>query len=239
MGDPRAADGERVSQLRGVAGYARAADALAVQYEEVTFCEVHRDVLGLVPTRPARILDVGAGTGRDAAALAALGHSVVAVEPTAELRVHGQRIHAGSAIVWVDDALPGLALRQCPGRFEAVFATAVWMHLDAGERERAMARIAELLLPGGRFFVNLRHGPVPEGRQMFDVSAAETAELGTAYGLRTVLSSERSDLHGRGGVRWSSLVLQAEEVRRCTLNRCTPPPDHASTTDAVQGLRRR
>jgi SAM-dependent methyltransferase len=184
---------------------------LAVQYEEVTFGEVHRDVLSLVPARPARILDIGAGTGRDAAALAVLGNSIVAVEPTTELRAHGQRIHAGSAIEWIDDILPTLALRQCPGRFDAVFATAVWMHLDAEERGQAMARIAALLLPGGRFFVNLRHGPVPDGRHMFDVSAAETAELGAAHGLRTVLSRERSDLHGRDSVRWSSLVLQAQD----------------------------
>ncbi len=213
MSDGSAADGARTGPARGTAGYAGAADALAVQYEEVTFGEVHRDVLGLVPAGPARILDVGAGTGRDAAALAALGHSVVAVEPTAELRVHGQRIHAGSGIDWVDDVLPDLALRQCPGRFDAVFATAVWMHLDTEERGHAMARIAALLMPGGRFFVNLRHGPVPDGRHMFDVSAAETVELGAAHGLRTVLSSERSDLHGRDSVRWSSLVLQAKGVR--------------------------
>ncbi|MFJ5739431.1 class I SAM-dependent methyltransferase [Streptomyces microflavus] len=98
------------------------------------------------------MLDIGAGTGRDAAALAALGHSVVAVGPTAELRGHGQRIHAGSAVEWVDDALPALSLHQCSGRFAAVFATAVWMHLDAEERGLAMARIAALLMPGGQFF---------------------------------------------------------------------------------------
>ncbi|MEU8706832.1 class I SAM-dependent methyltransferase [Streptomyces sp. NPDC048565] len=213
MRDRLGADGDSVGQARGTAGYARAADVLAVQYEEVTFGEVHRDVLSLVPAGHARILDIGAGTGRDAAALAALGHSVVAVEPTAELRVHGQRIHAGSAIEWVDDVMPTLALRQCPGRFDAVFATAVWMHLDAEERGQAMARISALLMPDGRFFVSLRHGPVPDGRHMFDVSAAETVELGATHGLRTLLSSERSDLHGRDGVRWSSLVLQAQDSR--------------------------
>ncbi|MEU6478130.1 class I SAM-dependent methyltransferase [Streptomyces sp. NPDC047017] len=193
--------------VRGTAGYAEAADALAVQYEEVTFEAVHGAVLELVPARPGRILDVGAGTGRDAAALAARGHRVVAVEPTAELRAHGQRIHPDSAIEWVDDALPDLPLSR--GGFDAVFATAVWMHLDAGERERAMARIAALLVPGGRFFVNLRHGPVPDGRRMFDVPAAETAESGAAHGLRTVHLGERPDLHGRDSVRWSCLVLES------------------------------
>ncbi|MFI5899819.1 class I SAM-dependent methyltransferase [Streptomyces cyaneofuscatus] len=214
MSDRLAGAGDFIGQTtRGTVGYAMAADALAVQYEAVTFGEVHRDVLGLVPTRPARILDVGAGTGRDAAALVALGHSVVAVEPTTELRVHGQRIHADSAIEWVDDVLPDLALSKCPGRFEAVFATAVWMHLDAEERKHAMARVAALLLPGGRFFVTLRHGPVPNGRHMFEVSAAETAELGATHALQTVFNGGRSDIHGRESVWWSSLVLQANNIR--------------------------
>ncbi|MEV8098061.1 class I SAM-dependent methyltransferase [Kitasatospora sp. NPDC085879] len=197
--------------VRGTAGYREAADALAVQYEEITFEQVHGDVLHLVPAGPGHVLDVGAGTGRDAAALAARGHRVVAVEPTAELRAHGRRLHAGSGIDWVDAALPDLVLDRPGQRFDAVFATAVWMHLDADERRRAMAVIAALLLPGGRFFVNLRHGPVPDGRHMFEVSADETVALGRANGLRPVHSGERPDLHGRADVRWSNLVLQATE----------------------------
>jgi SAM-dependent methyltransferase len=199
--------------VRGTAGYCESADALAVQYEEVTFDDVHRDVLHLVPAEPGRILDVGAGTGRDAAALAERGHSVVAVEPTAELRAHGQRLHAGTAIEWVDDVLPELALAPRLGRFDAVFVTAVWMHLDAQERRQAISRIAELLVPSGQLFVNLRHGPVPEGRHMFDVSAAETVVLGAELGLRTIHNSERSDLHGRDNVRWSCLVLQTADAK--------------------------
>ncbi|MBL1091751.1 MULTISPECIES: class I SAM-dependent methyltransferase [Streptomyces] len=207
---PRAVSGGGLP--RGTAGYAEAAEVLAVQYEEVTFEEVHRDVLPFVPAEPGRILEAGAGTGRDAAALAARGHSVVAVEPTTELREHARRLHADSDIAWVDDALPDLTLSRHPGEFDAIFATAVWMHLDPEERRRAMARIAGLLVPGGRFFVNLRHGPVPAGRHMFHVSAAETVELGRAHGLRRHHCHERLDLHGRDNVRWSCLVLQADGI---------------------------
>ncbi|MFF3403121.1 hypothetical protein ACFYW6_32055 [Streptomyces sp. NPDC002659] len=71
MSDQLARTGDGISPARGTAGYADTADVLAVQYEEVTFDEVHSDVLQLVPVEPGRILDVGAGTGRDAAALAA------------------------------------------------------------------------------------------------------------------------------------------------------------------------
>src|SRR5215469_17094673 len=202
-------EAEVVGRIKGTAGYGETADALVVQYEEVTFDQVHRDVLSLVPVEHSRVLDVGAGTGRDAAALARRGHSVVAVEPTAQLREHGQRLHAGVAIEWIDDALPELSLVPQLEQFDAIFATAVWMHLDAVERRQAMVRIVELLAPDGRLFVTLRHGPIPEGRHMFDVSAAETVALGAELGLRTLHTSERPDPHGRDGVRWSILVLQA------------------------------
>ncbi len=53
---------------------------------KISFRDHHQAVLHLIPTAPSRVLDVGAGMGRDTAALAALGHSVVAVEPVDELR---------------------------------------------------------------------------------------------------------------------------------------------------------
>ncbi|MGQ3357308.1 MAG: class I SAM-dependent methyltransferase, partial [Phreatobacter sp.] len=70
------------------AGYAEEAENLARQYESVTFEEVHAPLLHLLPLS-GRALDIGAGSGRDAAALAARGFAVTAVEPTAELRAEG------------------------------------------------------------------------------------------------------------------------------------------------------
>ncbi len=58
----------------------------------------------------------------------------------------------------------------------------VWMHLDIDGRRRATARITTLLIPGSRFFANLATDG-PQGRRMFDVSAADTAELTAGQGL--------------------------------------------------------
>ena len=41
-----------------------------------------------------------------------------------------------------------------------------------------MGRVAGLLRPGGLMTLLLRHGPVPQGRRMFEVSAAETKRTG-------------------------------------------------------------
>jgi SAM-dependent methyltransferase len=198
-----------MGRASGTEGYGETADALVEHYEEVSFAEVHRATLHLLPTTPSRVLDVGAGTGRDAAALAELGHSVVAVEPTPELRAHGQRLHRAAAITWIDDALPDLDKVHALGeRYDLVLLTAVWMHLDLSQRERAMARIAGLLRPGALVTLLLRHGPVPAGRRMFNVSAAETRALAADHGLKTIHDSERPALLGGSAVWWSVLALR-------------------------------
>ncbi len=74
------------SAPRGIAGYAAEAERLVSQYESIAFSEIHAAILPLLPAPPAHVLDIGAGTGRDAAGFAALGYRVTAVEPTLELR---------------------------------------------------------------------------------------------------------------------------------------------------------
>ncbi|WP_455185532.1 class I SAM-dependent methyltransferase [Azospirillum palustre] len=196
--------------IEGTQGYGHNAPALAEQYESITFDEVHREVMHLFPSPPARVLDVGAGSGRDAAALAAIGHKVVAVEPTDALRQEGQRLHGGKPIEWVADHLPDLQqLHRRKDRFDLILLTAVWMHLDSHERRTAMKSLAGLLNPNGRISMSLRHGPVPQGRRMFDVSADETIELAGLHGLDAVHVAERNDMLGRSDVRWTFVVFEA------------------------------
>ena len=195
-----------MSKTPSNAGYAENAEALVRQYEALSFAAVHRDVLHLIPSAPSRVLDVGAGTGRDAAALAALGHKVVAVEPTRELSDHGRRLHADVQIEWIDDGLPDLrTLFKTPRRFDLILLTAVWMHLDPLERRLAMGILADLLAPAGTLVMSLRHGPVPEGRRMFDVRASETVDLARRHGLAVVHESARDDAGRRPGVHWTIL----------------------------------
>lgn len=191
-------------------GYSEAAPALIERYESLRFEDVHGHVMHLFPAAPARVLDIGAGSGRDAAALARLGHSVTAVEPTPELRAYGQAAHAALGITWLDDMLPHLPTVQALGRrYDLILLTAVWMHLDEAERAAAMQALAALLAPGGRISMSLRHGPVPEGRRMFDVSGPETARLAALHGLSQVACMARPDmLAGRPGVHWTFLALE-------------------------------
>lgn len=190
-------------------GYSESAATLIGQYEGISFEAAHRPVLRHFPPAPATVLDIGAGTGRDAAALARRGHAVTAVEPTPELREWGREHHPAS-IRWIDDMLPRLeTVRALGERFELLLLTAVWMHLDPAQQREAMRTLASLAAPGARISMTLRHGPVPEGRRMFDVTADEVSSLAAQSGLRELQRAEAPDMLGRSDVRWSYLVLEA------------------------------
>jgi len=196
--------------VSGTEGYGEEAPNLIDSYEQPAFDVVHADVLHLLPPAPAPVLDIGAGTGRDAAALAARGHQVVAVEPTAGLREPGKALHRSPRIEWIEDSLPDLTrLADRPAAFDAIMMTAVWMHLDADQRRRGMPAVARLLADGGVLILTLRHGPVPPGRRMFDVTGAETIALAAPEGLEPLFQQEQEDgFFQRPDVSWTRLAFR-------------------------------
>jgi SAM-dependent methyltransferase len=192
---------------RGTEGYAEQAATLVTQYESISFASVHESVFHLIPSSPCRVLDIGAGTGRDAAGFAAQGHRVLAVEPTEALRTWAVASHASPRIEWLDDDLPALAgVRRRGENFDVVMLTAVWMHLDREQRRIGMPNVASLMREGGVMILSLRHGLVPSGRRMFDVGAEETIALAEAEGLRPVYRRDHADGSlSRAGVSWTRL----------------------------------
>jgi SAM-dependent methyltransferase len=196
-------------QVSGTEHYAEEAPDLLKRYESISFAETHRSVMHLIPNEPCRVLDIGAGTGRDAAGFAALGHCVVAVEPTEEMRRGAMALHPSPLIEWLDDSLPGLATVLARGeQFDVVMLTAVWMHLDEQQRRRAMPNVAALTRESGVMIMTLRHGPVPPGRRMFEVSAEETIGLAQPLGFRCVLSREAESSLRQPGVTWTRLAFR-------------------------------
>jgi SAM-dependent methyltransferase len=199
-----------VSRFASTTGYGEQAAVLIERYEGISPEEVHEEVLHLFPVGPCRALDIGAGSGRDAAWLADKGHAVVAVEPTTEMREAGMRLHPSPRIEWVDDGLPDLPVLAGRAPFDLILLTAVWQHLDAGERMRAMPRLAALAKSGAVMSLLLRHGPVPEGRRMFQVTASETAALAEAAGFSVLVNRARRAIRGDApaGVTWTSLAFR-------------------------------
>jgi SAM-dependent methyltransferase len=196
-------------RISGTENYAEEAPELLKRYESISFADHHRLVMHLIPTVPGRVLDIGAGTGRDAAGFVGLGHSVVAVEPTEEFRRGAMLLHPSPMIEWIDDSLPDLAAVRARGEeFDVVMLSAVWMHLDELPRRQAMPNVVALVRNGGVVILSLRHGPVPPGRRMFEVSAEETIALAQPLGLRCTLNQEAEPSLRKPGVSWTRLAFR-------------------------------
>ncbi|MBL4786441.1 MAG: class I SAM-dependent methyltransferase, partial [Cohaesibacteraceae bacterium] len=127
-------------------GYRDASSELIPRYEAISSSDLYAHVSRYFPTAPSQIIDIGAGTGRDAAWFATQGHQVLAVEPVAEFRETGKRLHPAQNIKWLDDELPKLPKSVARGQsFDLVLLGAVWHHLDPEHRQSAMPVLRTLI----------------------------------------------------------------------------------------------
>lgn len=98
----------------------------------------------------AWVLDVGAGSGRDVAALLELGFEALGVEPRAAMRETALRLRPGLAGGLADATLPDLGQPfqdQRPQGFDAVVCSAVLMHIAPDDLPRSLAALVRQLRP--------------------------------------------------------------------------------------------
>ncbi len=188
-------------------GYQAAASRLIKRYDALSSAYIYQPVIDLMPHSPVRAADIGAGTGRDAAWLASLGHDAVGIEPVAALREAGQALH--QRIQWIDDQLPKLA--RVDGRFGLILLCAVWQHLDDQERSIAISSLARIAEPGGLLILSLRNGSGAEGRRCIPVNLAVTLCEADAAGFNLVRRVETLSVQQANrdrGVTWTWLALR-------------------------------
>ena len=188
--------------------YEQHATRLVEQYESLSFQEIHAGLLDILPPPGGTVLDVGAGSGRDAAWFAANGYDVVAVEPSDAMLAHARKLHPSTRIHWISDRLPDLAnVRRLGLSFDLILLSAVWMHIPPAARQRSLRKLATLLAPKGRIAISLRLGTPDTKRAMYEVSLPELASLAQQFGLRVVRTSDSHDKLGRSEVSWTNVVL--------------------------------
>lgn len=199
---------------------------LAQQYLSKSFEEVHQSWSQLLPSiikNPnARILDIGAGSGRDAKYIAQLSEKthgsdnntqIFALEPANLLAELGARQTAGLNVKWLTDSLPALnIITKQEVSFDLILLSAVWMHIPPSDRARSIRKLANLLKPGGKLVISLRHGQTYEEckqRKMHHVCADDLKKLATDVGLFTKLETPKEeDKLGRNHISWQTVVLQ-------------------------------
>jgi len=193
---------------KGFLPYNVEAPILRVRYAVIPFPERHLLFQKYYPTKSALILDVGSGIGVDAKGFADLGHKVVAVEPADEMRALAIADNDHANITWISDYLPSLEkVAALAMSFDFILASASFMHLPPERKWRGFERLSGLLADGGYLAMSLRHGPVPEGRTMFDISQEEAEELGVRAGLDLVEHTKGAGQKTVPGVTWSNMVF--------------------------------
>lgn len=194
--------------LASVDHYNRDAARFGALYSQSRFDDVHEAVLPHLPPPGSAVLDVGAGSGRDAAALAQKGYIVTAVEPSAELRRWGQHHYGTKGVEWIADRLPDLAiLRSGHQRFDFILCSAVLIHIAPEDLALSLVSLADLLKPGGSLAVSVRDCQAQDRADIFhEVQAPALIAAATNAGLELQHQSTSADQLGRD-VRWQAFVF--------------------------------
>ncbi|MBB1487660.1 class I SAM-dependent methyltransferase [Oceanospirillum sediminis] len=203
--------GEIMSQVTGTAGYERFASRFVESSQSMDFRVVCQAFIDYLPEFPARILDVGAGAGQNAAALADMGYNVTAIEPLDIFLTAAQTAYSDQAINWHQCQMPGLAcLDGKEASFDFILAEGVWHHLDETERQSTVLRFGELLRPGGRCALSLRNGPMGMGSCVYPTDADETIAQFLRAGFKCMMHLEHFPglIQGKENIIWSRVVLE-------------------------------
>ncbi|MFM2579783.1 class I SAM-dependent methyltransferase [Vibrio fortis] len=192
---------------------------LSHQYNSVSFESVHHSWKPYWPLAGDKVLDVGAGSGRDARWMQQQGCEVIAIEPSNALRELGAE-YTGVEVTWINDALPALSRTENLGmRFDLILVSAVWMHLPSSYRERAFRKLSNLLAPNGRLIISLRHGEFDDQRQGYPVSVEELEQLAKNSALQVRHIDESKDQLNRSEVWWQTVVMTLPDDGSGDLNK--------------------
>jgi SAM-dependent methyltransferase len=204
---------DRPAVVDGTEGYGVDAADLVRRFEQVNSAEKYSFALHLIPSKPGQVMDVGSGSGVDSAWFASMGHRVLAVEPTAELRRRAIALHPSRSIRWIDDRLPHLrSVLALNETFDFIVIAGVWAHLDETQRRDSIRALASLLSPNAVLVISIRQGVAPALRPTFSVPREAELAAAQSCGLRAIIDVERPSLqevNRAAGVTWRWLALQA------------------------------
>ncbi len=209
---PRTLENGKSMSHGAIPGYEKHAEKLSDRYESVLFEKVHGWLLPILGEKRGRALDIGAGSGRDAAGLSRLGFRVVAVEPSGRMRSEGQKRHPGLSVEWIDSSLPDLSSLK-KGSFDLILASAVWMHLSPADRPRAFQRMASLLNPGAILAMTMKDGPADAEFPTYPVPVGEVELLARENRMEILFFENQKDLLGRNGITWFHFAMRPQPIR--------------------------
>ncbi|MFO7748581.1 MAG: class I SAM-dependent methyltransferase [Desulfobacteraceae bacterium] len=189
--------------------------ALVPRYESADVSDLHRLLLsGFSPG--SRILELGCGSGRDAAFMLVKGFDITAADGVQEMIDAARHCH------------PELSGRLCRislpkdldflfGPFDGVYSIATLMHLARPAIQDVFFRIKDILNPKGRLFFSVplkRHDVKDDefdikGRRFTGMTMPDWAEICRKTGFDVIETSTAEDGLGRPEICWLNCLAQS------------------------------
>ncbi len=177
--------------------------------------------------RGERILEVGAGSGRDAARLLELGVDVESVEPSVELRRHAVTAHPELRGKLFEGFLPGGLPSEIQLKYDGILLSAVIMHIPEGELFDTVFELRERLTKGGKLLISMpiERGDVRPGTQRDDSgrlmiirSVGQVRLLFERLGFELQNEWKSADSAGRGFL-WVTLFFRSSGASTRAIDR--------------------
>ena len=168
----------------------------------------------------SRLLELGCGSGRDAAFMLANGFNVTASDGVQEMIDAAAACHPILVGRLVHIRLPR-DLTPALGVFDGVYAVATFMHLTRTDIQEVFARVCRMLVPGGRLFfsVPLHRDDVgadefdAKGRRFTPLTHAEWTGLCRRAGFDILTSTTTPDGLGRKTFTWFNCLAVSGKPR--------------------------
>lgn len=194
--------------------YESHASELSVRYESADLSSFHRSLASYLQ-RGTRILEIGCGSGRDAALAMAGGFDVVAIDGSAKLLAEAERLHSELKGRLFCQRLPG-RLPFADGEFDGFYSVACFMHFVDSDIVDILKELWRVTASGARGIISvpscrsdIDNDGVDEHGRVFNVMpVAGWRALFARSGFSAEAGTEEPDSLGRHGVSWVSFLLE-------------------------------
>ncbi|MBU1105852.1 MAG: class I SAM-dependent methyltransferase [Candidatus Riflebacteria bacterium] len=199
-------------QNRTIEYYEQNASELSARYENVSLDSFHQALTSYFDPGSC-LLEVGCGSGRDAARVVGNGYDVAAIDASRQLLAEARKLHPE-----LDGRLFQLTLPcQLPfadKTFTGFYSVACLMHLPASDLHSVISEICRVVRFGGLVSVPVcrpdvdNSGLDEKGRVFNLMPVKEWLRLFASCGFDGKAGREEPDSLGRPGITWITLTLK-------------------------------
>ena len=195
--------------------YEQHAEELAQRYESADVTDLHRRLLETF-SPDSQLLEIGCGSGREAALLFAQGFDVKGIDPSSAminraLSFHPElkgRLFRGA----VPDEIPPPILED--GHYNGIYAVASLMHLSEEQLRPTFENFYRLLKQDGKLLFSVplsrpdldKSGYDEKGRYFLLLSQDDWINKAESAGFHTVSTTTNGDGMGRESITWMTCV---------------------------------